>query len=401
MKPQNMEEKQNFEFPILSISKSEYDAIEKWIVDYKSNTSKKDLYLYGAGIRGNMVLKLLEEAMIEVKGFVDTSIEKQGGYVKGYKIFAPADICGAPENNYILISPENFNQIEDYLIGRGYAVGKSYSVIKSNVYPSYKKEFFRKENIEYMLFGDCYFTDLDIDDLYGKTMGELAKERLGKENTKVLSIHGMCITGFYYLMKLQLEMGIVPKSVAFIVNVPFCNGIQTKLPQSQHAGLLKLIQESVEIEDEEFDNYVKLAESRSNNISAGSFSTKSGRRSRDDEHVEKLLTKSRYMYEFKSDNENVIYLKKMIELLQKNHIKPVPFIPALNHQVGVDYYGEDFLNKYRRICDGIQKCAEEYGIEILDMSFMLDKTDYLGDRMTKFPNSYGKEKEISLLCSKM
>lgn len=63
-------------------------------------------YIFGAGIRGNVILKLLEGASIRVAGFFDNSIEKQGVFVKEYKIFSPQEICDKPEENYILISPE-------------------------------------------------------------------------------------------------------------------------------------------------------------------------------------------------------------------------------------------------------------------------------------------------------
>lgn len=396
-----MIEERNYEFPIMAINKEEYNAIQNWIANHKVKVSGKKLYIFGAGIRGNMILKLLEEAHIDVAGFCDNSSEKQGAYIKNYKIFAPAEICGNPKENYILVSAENSSEIVEMLKNRGYIEEKSYFVIKNNIYLTYQKEFFREEKIDYVLFGDCYFTDLDIDDLSDMSMGELASEKLGVTRTKILSLHGMCIPSFYYLMLMQIKLGIVPKAVAFIVNIPFCNGIQTKLPQSQHAGLLKQIQQTMPVKCHEFEQYVKLAESRSHNINAKSFSTRGDHKTKNDNYVEKLLTKSRYMYKFDEYNENIDYLKRMIELLQENQVKPVPFIPALNYYTGVDYYGQEFTDRYCAICNSIKECVKKYKVEMLDMSFWLEKSYFSGDRMTKFPNRAGKEKEISLLCSKM
>ncbi len=396
-----MTEEKNFEFPILSIDKEEYTAIQNWIEDYREYIFGKKLYIFGAGIRGNMILKLLEEAHVKVAGFCDNSIEKQGAHIKEYKIFSPSEICANLKENYILISPENSEEIERMVEEKGFIRNKNYFVIKNHIYQSYQNEFFREEKIEYILFGDCYFTDLDVDDLQDKSMGELSIEKLGIEKTKLLSLHGMCIPGFYHLMQLQIKLGIIPKAVAFIVNVPFCNGIQTKLPQSQHAALLKQIREGLPIQCEDFEEYIKLAEARSHNINAKSFSTKGKRRGKDDNYVEKLLTKTRYMYDFREDNENIVYLNKMIELCLENQIKPVPFIPAINYDTGLKYYGQEFKNKYSAICDGIKGCTKKYGVEVLDMSYLLEKTYFTGDRMTKFPNSKGKEKEISLLCKEL
>lgn len=396
-----MEEK-NFEFPILSISKQEYNAIQTWIENHKKTVMNKDLYIFGAGIRGNIILKLLEESNIKVKGFFDNSIEKQGSFVKQYRIFSPSEIYDNLKENYILISSENSSEIEKSLQAKGYVKEENYSTIRSEIYPLYQKEFFRKEKFDYILFGDCYFTDLDIDNLDDLSMSELASEKLGKEKTKVLSIHGMCIPSFYYLMKLQIKLGIVPKAVAIIVNIPFCDRIQTKLPQSQHAELLKAIRNNMPIQSDEFDQYLEIVETRSKNLNMKSFSTIKKIKNRTDDYIEKILTKTRYMYDFQEDNENIVYLMKMIEFLQNNHIKPIPFIPALNYYTGIDYFGQEFMDKYCAICENIKKCIRnKYQIEVIDMSFILEKDYFSGNRMTKFPNHDGKEKEITFLCDKI
>lgn len=391
----------NFEFPIVSVNKEEYDAMQNWIASHKAFLTEKKLYIFGAGIRGCMMLKLLEEAQVKVAGFCDSSCEKQDGFIKEYRIFNPLCVFDNPEEKYFLVSPENTADIERVLQKKGYKEEKNYSVVKSRTYSSYQREFFRGGDIDYLLFGDCYFTELDIDELFDQSMGELAADKLGREKTKILSLHGMCVPSFYHLMKMQLELGIIPKAVAFIINIPFCNGIQTKLPQSQHAGLLRQIQGNADVHNDEFDQYVELAEKRSRNINAKSFSTKVNSNNKDENYIEKLLTKSRYMYAFQEDNENVEYMKKMIELLQANHIKTVPFFPALNFYVGIEYFGQEFINRYSAICDNIKKCVSHYGIEILDMSFALEKEYFVGSRMTKFPNRKGKEKEINLLCDRV
>lgn len=388
----------NYEFPILSINKSEYNTIQKWIKDVVPKLENKKLYIFGAGIRGNMFLKILEEAGVSVTGFGDNAIEKQGEFVRNYSILSIEEICKDLKNNVILVSPENSFKIEEQLKYYGCKKDVNYFILESRIYDEFYKEFYRKENIKYICFGDCFFTEIDVDDLNGKSMGELIKSELGEEDTKVLSIHGMCIPSFYYLMKEQIKIGIKPKAVSFIVNIPFCNGIQTKLPQSQHSALLKRIENSLPEKSEEYSQYVKLAEKRSENLNAQAFFTK---KVRENENVEKLLTKARYMYELQEDNENIEYLRKLTELLLKHNIKPIPFIPALNYSVGVEWFGTEFLNKYQKICDDIADVVKKYEIEVINMSMMLEKEEYVGDRMTKFPGKLGKQKIINVLKEKM
>ncbi len=389
----------NFEFPIMAIGQDEYEAVQEWIKIYQEIVQRRSLYIFGAGIRGNMFLKIMESAGIHIEGFCDSSKEKQGGYIGSYKIYAPDEICNI--KNYIVISSENSKEIEKYLIEKGYEKGINYFVINNNVYSSYINKFLKKKDIDYLLFGDCFFTDVDIEDLNGITMGNLAEQELGREKTKVLSLHGMCIPSFYHLMRIQLINGVHPKSVAFIVNVPFCDGIQTKLPQSQHFEMFEELANKIEIRDDFFAEYVALVKERTKNINAKAFFTKKNISMNVNENIEKLLTKSRYMYEFKRENENILYMEKLIDLLHENQIKAVPFIPALNYSIGEQYFGDEFLHRYSKICQSINEIVSEKGIELLDMSYLLDDSDFSGKRMTKFPNARGKEKVIAELKKQM
>lgn len=386
----------NFEFPILSINKSEYTNVKRWIHKYKIKIAEKKLYIFGAGIRGNMFLTLLEEEHISVTGFGDNSTEKQGGYIKNYPILSMDEICDDLDSNVVLVSTENYYEIERMLIEKGCKKNLHYFIIENNIYQSFYDEFFSSREIKYIVFGDCFFTELDVDDLSGQTMGEMIKAAGGVDITKVLSIHGMCIPSFYHLMREQLNLGIRPEAVGFIVNIPFCNGIQTKLPQSQHCVLLKQIDEGLPYHSEFFSKYVRLTEERSKNINAKSFSTN---RVRNNDNVEKILTKTRYMYELNEENENIEFLERLVQLLLENNIKPVPFIPALNYFSGVEWFGDEFIVKYNQICQQIKEKLQKMGVCILDMSLLLDKSYFTGDRMTKFPSKEGKEKEIELLIN--
>lgn len=384
----------NYEFPIISLNRDEYNAISNWIQTHALMLSQKKLYIFGAGIRGNLMLKLLEENGINVTGFGDNSIEKQKGYLKQYPILSMDEICRNPKDSVILVSPENYHEIEKMLEAKGRIKNVDFFVIDNTTYKTFYRNFFEKDHINYILFGDCFFTELDIDDLEGRTMGELARNTIGYDKTKILSLQGLCIPGFYYLMKEQINLGIQPKAVAFIVNVPFCNGIQTKLPQSQHSLLFKQISEALPHDHKDFSAYVQLTEERSKNINADAFSTKNVRNS---VNIEKILTKTRYMYDLKGNNENVLYMIKLIHLLQSHNIKPVPFIPALNYSSAVEWFGSVFSDKYGNICKELKKYCEKEGAELLDMSMLLNKDYFTGGRVTKFPNDNGKLLEIEML----
>ncbi len=383
--------KRNFEFPIVSLNKNDYESVMKWIRQEKELLIENvPLYIYGAGIRGNMILVLLKKEGFFVKGFIDGAINKIGGNVGSYPIFSFEEIIDREGSDVrIIISPENSYDIEELLKKSGLREEKNYWVIRNRIYDIFFEDFRSALNAKYIAFGDCFFTDLDIDGLGNKTIGEILSTIVdrGQESLKILSLHGMCMPGFYHLMKILLSKGASPNSVAFIVNVPFCNSIQTKLPQSQHYELFRMIMENMDITDVEFSEYVDITRHRSKNINGNVFAT-SGKR--DSEHIEKILTKERYMYEFNEDNENIVYMKKMIELLVCHGIKPVPFIPALNYSIAYGWFADEFIERYEAICRRISDIVQSYNVELLDMSRLLRPDQYIGNHMTKFPNAEGE-----------
>lgn len=386
--------RKNFQFPIVAVNQGDYANIQKWVEQNKELLSKKNVYIYGAGIRGNLFLRILEKNEIRVTGFIDGSEEKQGGVVGTLPIYSLKTLPDSTEN-FILVSPENSKDIVSLLEENKYQRHQHYDVIESSIYPDYFNEYMRRGNIDYIFFGDCFFPDLDVNDLDQKSMGDMVKERLGEEKTKVLTLHGMCTPSFYYILREQLALGIRPKVVSFIVNVPFCGGIQTKLPQSQHPVMLEKL---LEVHgDEEFAEYVELAKKRANNINQKSFSTNAANKNQ--ETVEKMLTKMRYMYPYDAGNENIVYAVKIIQLLKEHNIKAKPFIPALHYKAGVDFWGEEFTIAYDAICQGLRDTVKEQGVELLDMSYLLDEHMFFGNHMTKFPNREGKKKEVDALVA--
>lgn len=383
----------NYEFPIVSVNQNDYEEVQAWVNRNKESVGNKQLFIYGAGIRGNMFLQMLNKSGIVVTGFVDGSEEKQGARVGNLRIYSLEDLKENQEK-FILVSPENDKAILEKLKENGYRRYQDYDRIESTNYENYVKEFERKGDIRYLFFGDCFFPDLDINDLKYKSMGDMVKESLGIEQTKVLTMHGMCTPSFYHILRRQLAMGIMPEAVVFIVNVPFCTGIQTKLPQSQHPELFEKIEQIGT--DEEFSEYVQLTKNRANNINQKAFSTKLTDE-KQKENVEKMLTKMRYMYKLDENNENIVFVKKIIALLKEHRIQAKPFIPAIHYKMGEAYWGEEFYKRYDEICRGLHRVMEEQQTELLDMSYLLQEDMFYGEYMTKFPNGIGKEKEVDAL----
>ncbi|KLO23102.1 MarR family transcriptional regulator [Marinitoga sp. 1197] len=64
----------------------------KKVLDKIENMGYKNILLYGAGVVGGIVLKVLTGENINVIGFIDDSISKQGDKLHGISIYSPEEV---------------------------------------------------------------------------------------------------------------------------------------------------------------------------------------------------------------------------------------------------------------------------------------------------------------------
>ncbi|BBE30313.1 hypothetical protein OSSY52_04540 [Tepiditoga spiralis] len=76
------------------------------------NKSLKNIYLYGAGVVGGILLKVLNSENIEIKGFIDESPLKIGEKLYNIKIFSPESM---KNKNYDAIIIASFRHYEEIL----------------------------------------------------------------------------------------------------------------------------------------------------------------------------------------------------------------------------------------------------------------------------------------------
>ena len=78
-----------------------------------------------------------------------------------------------------------------------------------------------------------------------------------------------------------------------------------------------------------------------------------------------------YMYTLKRDNEGIVYLEKLLKLCKERSVKPIVFIPPANYMYAVSLFGEKFSEAYDKNVAYLKEIAEEYGVSILDLSYIL------------------------------
>lgn len=396
-----MNNEKNFAWPVTSISYDDYEAFEDWYCSFGKGY-KGTYIIWGAGIRGTEFYYFFKEKEINNNIlFTDTNSEKWNGYIEDSRIISPNDAINMVNRNVakIIISVENYQSIESGLELHLLKKEEQFFVIDSKMYDKYIEEFCRNYNNKYLLMGDCEFSTISIHDNDKRDLAKIMASKMHKQNLKVLAMHGMGLRSHYYIYKTYLRLFTHPKVLGIMINFDTLNGKQHLLPRSQHEELLRGIFALCPNDNEEFKDYLKEVHLRSKNLNA-EFYTKKG--SQSSKAKIRNYFRFNYLYKLDSNIEGLQYLRKMIALSKDNNIKVLAFVPPINYELGKEIFGRTFIPDYNDNVNIIKEILKDYGIKLLDLSFILSKDCFAEpDTPDETTNERGREKVADVLQKEM
>lgn len=396
-----MPKKINCAWPVTSIDHADYEAFSRWFEQNEDRLHNQQLIVWGAGIRGTMFSILLKECGFHNIKFVDNNPEKHGGFIDEFPILSPADLerTRGHQKHLILVSPENSQKIQLDLENKGYQKDKDYFVIESGQYLAYVEEFLRPYGRETLIMGDCEFSTISLNEEDHSTLREKIYQRLGKNNTKILAMHGIGLRAQYNIFHAQILSGMKPKRLIIMVNFEMLTGIQHLLPRSQHVELFRMLRDVQLMHSAEFGEYVQIAESRSQNLQMEFFTAPE-----DTQPVTEAKARNyfrlNYLYNLDSRTEGLEYLKKFFKLAREESISVLPFIPPVNYEFARKLFGETFDMKYGENVKKVREIVESAGLCLLDLSYTLDAFLFsTPTTVTETSNSQGRERVADMLCA--
>lgn len=396
-----MKERINFAWPSTSIARDDYEAFCEWYDQNEELLHQVQLAIWGAGIRGTIFSNLLKRKGYSNIVFVDGNSEKWGGYINEFVILSPDEFEKQRTTceRIILISTENSTEIEKELEEKNYRSGKDFFTINTRMYDKYVEEFKRSYQTKALVMGDCEFSTMAVKDNDYRTLAELLSEKCGREEIKILAMHGMGLRAYYNIFRAQIERGMKPELLLVMVNFDTLTGIQHLLPRSQHAELIQRIYDESDKKNEEFAEYTELVWERSKRIQAEFFTKK-------DESKDSIVTDAKaknyfrlnYMYRLNVETEGIVYLGKILEFALEEGVKVVPFIPPVNYQLGENLFGEKFRHSYEKNVETVRNFVEEIGFDLLDLSFLLTAEEFADKRTPdETANEKGRMKVASFM----
>lgn len=394
-------EKRNFAWLVTSIDQADHEAFLRWFAQIEDRLRDRQLILWGAGIRGTTFSVLLKEHGFYNIKFVDSNPEKHGGYIDEFPILSPEDLEHMREHQeyLILISTENSQEIQIYLSGKGYQKDADYFVIESGQYSAYVEEFLRPYDRETLIMGDCEFSTMSLNEEDHHTLREKLYQRLGKDKTKILAMHGIGLRAQYNIFRAQILAGMKPKRLVIMVNFEMLTGIQHLLPRSQHAELLRMLRDVQMNPTEEFTEYVQVAETRSQNLQMEFFTAPEETQPVTEAKARNYF-RLNYLYSLNVHTEELEYLNKLFTLARAEDISVLPFIPPVNYEFARKLFGEMFDARYTENVKKVHEIVEFAGLRLLDLSYTLSASLFsTPTTVTETSNSQGREKVADMLCA--
>lgn len=390
----------DFSWPVSAFNEKEF---RKFSLDIDANYEKmygREVYIFGAGIRGCIFLKFCEMKNIKVTGFIDNDPNKADGCIGDYRIQKFEEVHEQKIPYYVIVSTENSQGIIQQLTKEGLEQGEDFLSVKTDLYDNFADNFFRKDDYPYLFLGDCIFSQVAVGDSSYDSLEDMVYHEFGKERCNILGMHGMPIRTFYHLVRLLLKSGRIPQKVVLVVNTVMFAGKKNQLPRAQHTPLLRKIQEKLDFDDKEFWDYVKITEERMERFQTDAFvSTSSNIKNRNSRRIEDLRMKINYMYSLDENEEGVVYLRKLAELCREYKVEFVPFLPPINYEYGGNVFGEEFHSFCRANAQRLKDMlGKGYGVTLWDAGYLLSQ-DYFAasDTINEITNYAGRQKELAFI----
>lgn len=372
--------KKNYAWPITAISKENYQVIVDCI---QSNSifRERKILIFGAGIRGAEIAVIMQTLGLSDIVFTDNNSDKWGGLVDTHPIISVEEAFRLRGSVAAIISVEEGSDICGQLEAAGFVKDQDYFYPLPDLYERFISEFKRPMQNKTLVMGDCMFEVVAFGDENKDSLTEMFHQKLGYDNVKLLTMHGMGLPAFYHVFKAQINMGFKPKTFVVMLNFETLTGKQHLLPRSQHTKLMKAVSELSPDPDGELKKYYQLTQERVKNVQAEFFTTDKFSAGHNyagmiSDSASRVFFKLHYMYELDTNIESLVYLRKIMKMGEEQGINIIPFVPPVNYERGTELFDAEFESAYSKNLKKLAELVKNGGAELLDLSHICVKEEF-------------------------
>lgn len=363
---------------VIAIDKSYYNFLFDFIQSNNRLLMNSKVIIFGAGIRGYNLMRILELSKITNIAFVDNDPQKQGEKINGYCIYSFDEVINVNCKSVFLCPVEKGAQIFEQLEQAGFKKNIDYFNLDNKLtdYIETIEEFKRPVKDYIIFFGSCELSSFLLSDTFDVSLAERLKQHSLPEKCKVFALPGMTQRMHYNMINALLKNSPKPKLAVLMLEMSLVSPHAHLMLEPQYYTLhSKLIESLIDIYelDDEINEYAKIINNRlERSLGRGGLSSSPNL---EDEIKRKI--KLTYNYEIRGSNESVIYLIKTLELLKENNIPAIITFPPINYQLGENLCGSDFSRNYANIIKKLLTFLTAYDYDVIDASFAADSSNFI------------------------
>lgn len=377
-----------------AIQKSYYRFLEDFIKKHLNILLNVRVFIFGAGIRGCNLLRILKIFDILDIVFVDNNPQKQEIQIDGCPVlsFPEAECCA---DRHIFLCPiENSGQILELLALTGRRENVDYFNLDFQFtdYLDIIEEIKRLTPDYSMAFGSCELSTNILGSKFSPSLGEILKQKLFPSNCKICTLPGFSPAVYYHVINTTIRLhGNIPRFVFLTMEISSCSPYDPLMLGKQNYLQHKLFIEQLmrlAPSNNEICEYSQMIEERLKRSIIGNNPIKSG----DFEDSRKRVYKLKYNYNIREDDESVVYTKKILASMNEKGVPVILYFPPVDYMLAKTVCGEDFPIKYTSIINSIRSFLVEYSYYCIDASFIADSDCFVQQVNSPDTNPWLNEK---------
>jgi hypothetical protein len=369
-----MSEKMNYAWPVTSENAVVYNCFLEKIERIKTHLQGKRIAVFGAGIRGCCLAKILGDNGYRNIVFVDNNPEKQGNRINSCDIISFELALREPEQIF-LVAPENAQKICAQLTTAGLKENVDWFSFSVSAYRQYLAEYQRPLQDYFLVMGDCAFTHIALEDENFDSLGTMIRNKAGAGRCKVLDMHGMGQQAYYHIARSLLERREKPDKFLLLLMIETMAPKVPIMPRTQHPELIRALADTSPNPNPEFVAYAELAQDRFDRFQLEAFASFDDKTS---QKSEKLYMQVNYLFRYRETAEGVVYLKKTIRMMNREDIPVILYVPPVNYWQGESLFGSNFKASYETNFKKLYASLDQEGLqyEVIDASYLLTLDDF-------------------------
>lgn len=366
------------DWPLKTAEKELLDTFLEFIKEKKSFLKKKELFIFGASVRGTLLALLLEQEGISNFSFIDNDKRKWGQNIHGYVIHSPTKIIESSEDFFILIPIEHSEAIVKQLKQYNLLEEERFFCLKTPIYNHLIEIFFQNNIRKKLIMGASLLNEVVIGETKTASLKEMLYENCGERDLKVLAKNCMGMKSFYYLLLRQIEAGFIPRQFLFFIHLETFTEYHHLLSRNQQPELFKQILNRDVKRNDGLEDFIKQSQIYSENyeIELKYSPKRTFEKDVDFEKSQMEYIKLGLLYPLSTKTVEFYYFTCILKLLSQYQIDSYIIALPVNHYLGKKYYKDEFTRLYRKNISSIKKAVSQTEHKWIDLSYLLDEEDF-------------------------